>query len=220
MEANMIAAAHRNSAGVAPILIRRSSFKPFTDDARIRQTEAVRICGVLVPRVKGLASRAGCGGRVKIGAMRTHPCVRLLCIIDTLTSASVLPGIEVIIQEPPTRVARSGHGREGVMSARMQAECRRRYFKSNEFHASVGGQRHLDRPKRMREYRLARHNKETAMLHLTYLLKGLFGFAAMSSFFGFLFHAFTGNPDMALICFVGIGGSAAMAWMFATMGRA
>jgi hypothetical protein len=36
-------------------------------------------------------------------------------------------------------------------------------------------------------------------------------------FLGFLFHAFTGNPDMALICFVAIGGSAAMAWMFAAL---
>jgi len=53
------------------------------------------------------------------------------------------------------------------------------------------------------------------MLHITYLVKGLFGFAAISSFSGFVFHAFTGNPDMALICFFGIGGSAAMAWMFA-----
>jgi hypothetical protein len=52
------------------------------------------------------------------------------------------------------------------------------------------------------------------MLHITYLIKSLFGFAAVTSFGGFLFHAFTGNPDMALICFVGIGGSAAMAWVF------
>jgi hypothetical protein len=54
---------------------------------------------------------------------------------------------------------------------------------------------------------------EPAMLHLTYVIKGLFGLTAISSFFGFVFHAFTGNPDMALLCFVGIGGSAAMAWM-------
>jgi hypothetical protein len=52
------------------------------------------------------------------------------------------------------------------------------------------------------------------MLHITYFIKGLFGFAAISSFAGFVFHAVTGNSDMALICFVGIGGSAAMAWMF------
>jgi hypothetical protein len=52
------------------------------------------------------------------------------------------------------------------------------------------------------------------MLHITYVIKGLFGLTAISAFFGFVFHAFTGNPDMALLCFVGIGGSAAMAWMF------
>ncbi|HEY6619133.1 MAG TPA: hypothetical protein VIY68_06300 [Steroidobacteraceae bacterium] len=53
------------------------------------------------------------------------------------------------------------------------------------------------------------------MLSITYLVKSLFGFAAISSFAGFVFHAVTGNSDMALLCFVGIGGSAAMAWMFA-----
>jgi hypothetical protein len=31
--------------------------------------------------------------------MRTHPCVRLFCIVDTLTSASVLPGINDIIDK-------------------------------------------------------------------------------------------------------------------------
>jgi hypothetical protein len=58
------------------------------------------------------------------------------------------------------------------------------------------------------------------MLHITYLVKGLFGFAAISSFAGFVFHAVSGNSDMALICFVGIGGSAAMAWMFSAWQRA
>ena len=52
------------------------------------------------------------------------------------------------------------------------------------------------------------------MLQITYLVKGLFGFAAIYSFCGFVFHALTGNADMALVCFVGIGGSAAVAWMF------
>jgi hypothetical protein len=52
------------------------------------------------------------------------------------------------------------------------------------------------------------------MLHITYLVKGLFGFAAITSFGGFLFHTLTGNPDMALLYFVGIGGSAALAWIF------
>ena len=54
------------------------------------------------------------------------------------------------------------------------------------------------------------------MLHISYLLKILFGFAAISSFLGFVFHAITGNPDMALIYFLGVGGSAAMAWMLTT----
>jgi hypothetical protein len=57
-------------------------------------------------------------------------------------------------------------------------------------------------------------SEKPRMLHITYLIKGLFGFAAVSSFAGFVFHAMTGNSDMALMCFVGIGGSAAMAWMF------
>jgi hypothetical protein len=54
------------------------------------------------------------------------------------------------------------------------------------------------------------------MLHITYLIKGLFGLAAISSFAGFVFHLLSGNPDLALMCFVGIGGSAAMVWMFTT----
>lgn len=56
--------------------------------------------------------------------------------------------------------------------------------------------------------------KKPPMLHITYLMKTLCGFAAITSFGGFVFHAVTGNSDMALMCFVGIGGSAAMAWMF------
>jgi hypothetical protein len=58
------------------------------------------------------------------------------------------------------------------------------------------------------------------MSHITYLVDGLFGLAAISSFAGFVFHLLTGNPDMALICFVGIGGSAAIGWMFTTWRRA
>ena len=57
------------------------------------------------------------------------------------------------------------------------------------------------------------------MLHITYLIKGLFGLAAISSFAGFVFHLLSGNPDLALMCFVGIGGSAAMVWMFTTWQR-
>jgi hypothetical protein len=55
---------------------------------------------------------------------------------------------------------------------------------------------------------------------ITHLLDGLFGLAAISSFAGFVFHLLTGNLDMALICFVGVGGSAAMVWMFTSWRRA
>jgi hypothetical protein len=58
------------------------------------------------------------------------------------------------------------------------------------------------------------------MSHITYLVDGLFGLAAISSFVGFVFHLLTGNPDMALMCFVGIGGSVAIGWMFTTWRRA
>jgi hypothetical protein len=58
------------------------------------------------------------------------------------------------------------------------------------------------------------------MSPLTHLIDGLFGLAAVSSFAGFVFHLLTGNPDLALLCFVGIGGSAAMVWMFKTWRRA
>jgi hypothetical protein len=58
--------------------------------------------------------------------------------------------------------------------------------------------------------------KKPSMLLITYLIKSLLGFAAISSIAGFVFHLVTGNPDMALICFVGIGGTAAMAWMFSS----
>jgi hypothetical protein len=50
-------------------------------------------------------------------AARTHPCVRLFCIIDTLTSASVLPGIDAIIQEYSGRVVCNGHDPVGDMSS-------------------------------------------------------------------------------------------------------
>ena len=58
------------------------------------------------------------------------------------------------------------------------------------------------------------------MTPLTYLVDGFFGLTAISSFAGFVFHLSTGNPDMALICLVGIGGSAAVGWMFTTCRRA
>lgn len=59
-----------------------------------------------------------------------------------------------------------------------------------------------------------------AMSPSTYLIDGLFGLTAISSLAGFVFHLLTGNPDMALLCFVGIGGSAAVGWMFTTCRRA
>lgn len=47
---------------------------------------------------------------------RTHHCVRLFCIIDTLTITSVLPGIDDIIDEYPTGIARTGHAHVRNMS--------------------------------------------------------------------------------------------------------
>jgi hypothetical protein len=52
-----------------------------------------------------------------------------------------------------------------------------------------------------------------SMSFITYLVDGLFGLTAISALAGFVFHMLAGNPDMALICFVGIGGSAAVGWM-------
>jgi hypothetical protein len=48
--------------------------------------------------------------------MRTHPCVRLFCIIDTLTITSMLPGVDDSIADTPMAVARGGHDRIGNMS--------------------------------------------------------------------------------------------------------
>jgi hypothetical protein len=86
--------------------------------------------------------------------------------------------------------------------------------------ALVAGQRHLAKRRQLREYRLQHNPGDRSMSHITYLVDGLFGLAAISSFAGFVFHLLTGNPDMALICFVGIGGSAAIGWMFTTWRRA
>jgi hypothetical protein len=58
------------------------------------------------------------------------------------------------------------------------------------------------------------------MSHITHLIDGLFGLTALSSLAGFVFHLLTGSPDMALLCFVGIGGSAALVWIFNTWRRA
>jgi hypothetical protein len=58
------------------------------------------------------------------------------------------------------------------------------------------------------------------MPHFSHLIDGLFGLTAASSFAGFVFHLLTGNPDLALMCLAGIGGSAAMVWMFTALRRA
>jgi hypothetical protein len=58
------------------------------------------------------------------------------------------------------------------------------------------------------------------MSPFTYLVDGFFGLTAISSLAGFVFHLLAGNPDMALMCFVGIGGSAAISWMLTTCRRA
>ena len=47
---------------------------------------------------------------------RTHHCVRLFCIIDALTITSVLPGIDDIIDEYRTGIARTGHAHARNMS--------------------------------------------------------------------------------------------------------
>ena len=52
--------------------------------------------------------------------MRTHPCVRLVGEVDTLTNASVLPGVEASIRKPaPACVARN-RASVDVMSASAQ----------------------------------------------------------------------------------------------------
>ena len=54
--------------------------------------------------------------------MRTHPCVRLFCIVDALTSASVLPGIDAIIEELLQSVVCTGHGRMDNMSSQRRVK--------------------------------------------------------------------------------------------------
>jgi hypothetical protein len=57
------------------------------------------------------------------------------------------------------------------------------------------------------------------LTHINWFVDGLFGLAAASSLAGFLFHLITGNPDMALVYFVGIGGTAAIGWMCSSCQR-
>jgi len=53
----------------------------------------------------------------------------------------------------------------------------------------------------------------------TWLVGGLFGLTGISSLAGFLLHLLTGNPDMALMYLVGVGGSVAVGWMIASCRR-
>jgi hypothetical protein len=48
--------------------------------------------------------------------VRTPHCVRLFCIINTLTIASMLPGVDAIIHEASSAIARAGHVFIGNMS--------------------------------------------------------------------------------------------------------
>lgn len=73
----------------------------------------------------------------------------------------------------------------------------------------------------LREYRRRPYLPEyRSMSPFSHFIDGLFGLTAASSFAGFVFHLLRGNPDLALMCFVGIGGSAAMVWMLTAWRRA
>jgi hypothetical protein len=51
------------------------------------------------------------------------------------------------------------------------------------------------------------------MSFVTWLIGGISGLTGLSSMAAFLVHLFSGNPDMALQSFMGLGGSVAIAWM-------
>jgi hypothetical protein len=51
-----------------------------------------------------------------------------LCIVDALTSASMLPGIEVIIEELAERVVFADHGRKNDMSRISHARPKFNFF--------------------------------------------------------------------------------------------
>jgi hypothetical protein len=94
-------------------------------------------CDVAVSHLSGLdlartlSQRGGwLGWRMYIGESRTAlaECARIraydfFCIIDTLTSASVLPGIDVIIDGYPNRVAFVGHDHIDDMSSYGRYGC-------------------------------------------------------------------------------------------------
>jgi hypothetical protein len=48
----------------------------------------------------------------------------------------------------------------------------------------------------------------------TWFAGGLFGLSGFYTLAGFLKHLFTGNPDLALLYLVALGGSVAIGWMF------
>jgi hypothetical protein len=86
--------------------------------------------------------------------------------------------------------------------------------------ANVAGQRHLASAMTIARTLQAPLSGDRCMSHITLLVDGLFGLAAISSFAGCVFHLLTGNPDMALLCFVGVGGCAAIGWIFTSWQRA
>jgi hypothetical protein len=86
--------------------------------------------------------------------------------------------------------------------------------------ADVAGQRHLASAMATARTSVAPLLGDRCMSHITHLVDGLFGLAAISSFAGCVFHLLTGNPDMALLCFVGVGGIAAIGWIFTSWQRA
>jgi hypothetical protein len=59
-------------------------------------------------------------------------------------------------------------------------------------------------------------SKVIRMSLITWLFSAIFGLTGISSLAGFAIHLISGNPDMALIYFVCLGGSLSMGWMFAT----
>ena len=91
--------------------------------------------------------------------------------------------------------------------------------KKAEF-ADVAGQRHLASTMATARTSLAPLLGDRSMSYITHLVDGLFGLAAISSLAGCVFHLLTGNPDMALLCFVGVGGIAAIGWIFTSWQRA
>jgi hypothetical protein len=85
---------------------------------------------------------------------------------------------------------------------------------------AVAGQRHLASVMAIARTSQAPLLGDRCMSHIAHLVDGLFGLAAISSLAACVFHLLTGNPDMALLCFVGVGGIAAIGWIFTSWQRA